>query len=166
MLIAIFRSRDASTPAAARSQADGVDSSSETVAPASPATGAAVGVTTSSGAAVSWVAGRFFIHGRGEVTVAELMTLDAGGDLEWVDARACAWLRSQASGQEPTLDRAFPAPPSVTAHEPDSDIWGKDKPALWERFGPEHYRIATYAVLGVIVVLLIVLVAQGGPCQS
>jgi hypothetical protein len=126
------------------------------------------------GAAVSWVAGRFYIHGRGEVSLAELVSFDAAGDLSWIDLRACEWLRSQVADAGPRAPadgvhqglQGPMVPASDPRESPGRDSftrpWPGEEPPLWRRISAEQYRIATYIVVGVIAVLLIVLVSQGG----
>lgn len=117
------------------------------------------------GAAVSWVSGRFLVHGRGEVSVAELAAMDAAGALSWVDPKAREWVRSQTPGRGPAF--ATDVHPGVAASGPrfrgvasSGAMSGQRRPA-WQRISAEHYRIATYVVVGIVVLLVIVLISDG-----
>lgn len=125
------------------------------------------------GAAVSWVAGRFYIHGHGEVSPHELIVLDAAGDLSWIDLRAREWLRSRAAdagrpasaggGRVSSQATVGSAPDQRPSPAPDPFVgsWPGEEQPLWRRVSAEQYRIATYVVVGLIAVLLIVLASQG-----
>lgn len=113
------------------------------------------------GAAVSWVDGRFFVHGVGEVTAAALGALDVRGELEWVNVKACAWVRAGSGGPASGVGSppaAVPAggAPTVSAQPSPRGALSR----LWDRISVEHLRVATYIAVGAVAIIVIVLLAQ------